>query len=219
MITIPGTDQMIVLGSLASILKSPIRTNGSGIGGGSPSSCHKDSAFGLLHAPPSAGARRMVSRMAMICAARSCCECAPKWALYIRKAPSWRNLMTPSKKPDDHVMAISQGRFRQRKKPRRQDRCLRQDHIAELPANVFDAAVGLGRARIDIEVRAIDPIVSIENLSELRRLVDVTTTLPIAFDFLQGDDIGAVDFAGDPLQIETTVFAESELDVVGDDFH
>ncbi len=41
----------------------------------------------------------------------------------------------------------------------------------------------------------------------------------MAFDFLQGDDIGAVDFAGDPLQIETTVLAEPELDVVGDDFH
>ncbi len=43
-------------------------------------------------------------------------------------------------------------------------------------------------------------MVSIENLPESRRLIDVTATLPIALDFLQGDDIGAVDFVGNPLQ-------------------
>ncbi len=41
----------------------------------------------------------------------------------------------------------------------------------------------------------------------------------MALDFLQGDDIGTVNFAGDSFQIETAIFAEPELDVVGDDFH
>jgi hypothetical protein len=41
----------------------------------------------------------------------------------------------------------------------------------------------------------------------------------MAFDFLQGDDIGAVDFAGDPFRIETAVLAEPELNVLGDDCH
>ena len=120
---------------------------------------------------------------------------------------------------DDHVVAFAQGRFRQREKPGRQDRRFRQNHIAELPANIVDLAVGLRGARIDIEVRAIGPIVFIQHPSQQHRLIDVTATVPITLDFLQGDDIGAVDFAGDPFQIETVVLAEPELDVVGDDFH
>jgi hypothetical protein len=49
--------------------------------------------------------------------------------------------------------------------------------------------------------------------------IDVSATFPMTFDFLQGDDIGAVDLAGDSFQIEPAVLAEPELDVVGDDFH
>ena len=41
----------------------------------------------------------------------------------------------------------------------------------------------------------------------------------MALDLLKGDDIGAVNFAGDFFQIENAAFAKPELDVVGDNFH
>ena len=41
----------------------------------------------------------------------------------------------------------------------------------------------------------------------------------MALHFLQGDDIGAVDFAGDSFQIDTAVLTEPKLYVLGDDFH
>ena len=121
--------------------------------------------------------------------------------------------------PGDHVMALTQSRFWQREKSCRQDWCFRQNHIAELSANVVNNAVGLGLARINIEIRAINPVVFFQNLPQLSHLIYVSATLPMTLDFLQSDDIRTVNFLGNSFQIETTIFAKSKLYIIGDDSH
>ena len=41
----------------------------------------------------------------------------------------------------------------------------------------------------------------------------------MALDFLQGDDVGVLDLAGDAREIVAVVLAEAVLNVVGDEFH
>ena len=47
---------------------------------------------------------------------------------------------------------------------------------------IGESAVRFPRARIDVEVGAVDPMVTIQYLSEPRRLIGITATVPIAFD-------------------------------------
>jgi hypothetical protein len=49
--------------------------------------------------------------------------------------------------------------------------------------------------------------------------VDLTGTLPMPLHFLQRDDVGVPNFAGDAREVVPLVLAETELNVVGDEAH
>ncbi len=72
---------------------------------------------------------------------------------------------------------------------------------------------------MQIDAGAVDPVIAAEQLCNLGGLILVAGARPVTLHFLQGDDVGAVDFARDALQVEALVPPATVLDVVGDELH
>ncbi len=70
-----------------------------------------------------------------------------------------------------------------------------------------------------VDAGAVDPVIVVEQARNLRGLILVTGARPVTLDFLQGDDVGALDFARDALEVEALVAPATVLDVVGDELH
>ena len=87
--------------------------------------------------------------------------------------------------------------LRQHMVARRDDRQSRQNHRAELPAPIDEPAFHITIAGIHIEIGTVDPVMLGKLCTQDDRGVDATGALPMALHFLQGDDVGVLDLAGD----------------------
>ena len=116
-------------------------------------------------------------------------------------------------------MLSKRGVFRQQVIARGHDRGSREDHRAELTPAIDQPARGVAVAGVHVEVRPVDPAVLGQMRGEHRGRVDATGTLPMAVHFLQSDDVGALDLAGDAREVVAVVLAETVLNVVGDELH
>ena len=106
------------------------------------------------------------------------------------------------------------------------------DTVSPMP-NMLSGSVGLTDAEltavvagptrigpvcgVHIETRAVDPIVIAQALGEAGGLIDEARAGPVPFHFLQRDDVRALDFAHDAIEVEAAVLAATVLNVVGDE--
>ena len=109
--------------------------------------------------------------------------------------------------------------LRQHMVARRHDRQSRQNHGAELPAPIDEPAFRIAIAGIHIEIGTVDPVMLGKPCTQDRSGVNATRAPPMALHFLQGDDVGPLDLAGDASEVVALVFPESVLDVVSDELH
>ncbi len=104
-----------------------------------------------------------------------------------------------------HVELLDGGELGQDVEARPHHRPAGQQHVAELAAAVDHCAIGRNLAGIHVESRAIDPVVAGQQGAEFGRLVGHGGARPMAFDFLQGDDVGALERGGDAPEVIAVV--------------
>ena len=115
-----------------------------------------------------------------------------------------------------HVEGMDRTPVRPDVAARPDDRQARHQHAAELAPFVDQPASVVAVARIRVEARPEDPVMVGQQLGEHGDLVVVVGARPVAFDLLQGDDVGALHHLGDARQVVALVEADAVLDVVAE---
>ena len=130
-----------------SALKSPIQIASSGASG-SASPCvqpRAGSSSTPLHGPPSSGTRRWRASRKSSCSSRSSSPICDRCSDISRTGPAGVRIMHSSA-AFCVLSGIRHAAHRQEMQPRPDDRQPRQDHGAELPAAVDEAAIGVAKA-------------------------------------------------------------------------
>ncbi len=102
---------------------------------------------------------------------------------------------------------------RERDAPQRGDRIAAENHIAELAPHTGPPALR------HIEHSVEGPLVIGHPAPDLLGLMRIAASVPVDVDLLQRDQVGPGERRDDPVHIDFSVSAGTELRVVGDDVH